>query len=366
MVDTLLAYLPSNEKPLKNRTKIRFHTGTSEILGYAILLNREELPPGEMAVVQFRLDAPVAVVKDDRFVIRSYSPIRTIGGGQILDPIPGKHKRFRDSLVSGLANLAEASPEEVITYHVKESGIAGARLAELRLRTNLSEKKLKEHLQNLLSQKTIIQVDRENPRLVHGSILDSLSQKTVKILEEYHKSHPLKAGMSRQGLLPKLSPSLDSRLFNLVIQDLAKTNQVVQDKEVIRLSEHKVALEADQIDVRQKIEQAYLESGLEPPYFRDLMASLGQNSARTKDLLTLMLEEGSLIKVKEDLFFHKSIIDDLRKGLVSYLKANGEITTPQFKEMTGVSRKYTIPLIEFFDTSKVTIRIGDIRKLREG
>ncbi|MBW1742555.1 MAG: selenocysteine-specific translation elongation factor [Deltaproteobacteria bacterium] len=366
MMDTILAYLPSNGKPLKNRTKIRFHTGTSEILGYAILLNHEELLPGETAVVQFRLDAPVAVVKDDRFVIRSYSPIKTVGGGQILDPIPDKHKRFKDSLVTGLGDLAEASPAEVITYHVKESGISGIRLRELRLRANLSEKKLKEHLQNLLSQKTIGQVDRENPRFIHESVFDSLSRKTVEILEDYHKSYPLKAGMSRQGLLAKLSPSLDSRLFNLVIQDLAKSNQVVQDKEVIRLSGHQVALEADQVDVRHKIEQAYLESRLEPPYFRDLMGSLGQNSARTKDLLVLMLEEGTLIKVKEDLFFHKSVIDDLKNGLVSYLKANGEITTPQFKEMTGVSRKYTIPLIEFFDTSKVTIRIGDIRRLREG
>jgi selenocysteine-specific elongation factor len=209
-------------------------------------------------------------------------------------------------------------------------------------------------------------VDRENPRFIHGSVFEDLSSKAVKILEDYHKAHPLKAGMSRQGLLSKLSPSLDSRVFNLVIQDLVKSNRAVQDKEVIRLSEHKVALEADQIDIRHKIEEAYLESRLEPPYFRDLVASLGQNSARTKDLLLLMLEEGTLIKVKEDLFFHKSVIDDLKKGLVSYLKANGEITTPQFKEMTGVSRKYTIPLIEFFDTSKVTIRIGDIRKLREG
>jgi selenocysteine-specific elongation factor len=366
MVDALLAYLPSNEKPLKNRTKVRFHTGTSEILGYAILLDREELPPGETAVVQFRLDAPVAVVKDDRYVIRSYSPIRTIGGGQILDPIPGKHKRFRNSLVSSLANLAEASPVEVIIYHVKESGMSGTGLGELRLRTNLSEKKLKEHLHQLLSQKTISQIDRENPRFIHGSVFDDLSRRTVEILERYHKAHPLKAGMSRQGLLSQLSPSLDSRLFNLVIQDLVKRDQVAQDKEVIRLAEHKVALEADQMDVRQKIEKAYLESGLEPPYFRDLMTSLGQNSAGTKDLLALMLQEGTLIKVKEDLFFHKTVIDELKKGLVSYLKTNGEITTPQFKDMTGVSRKYTIPLIEFFDTSKVTIRIGDVRRLREG
>lgn len=366
MVDTLLAYLSSNEKPLKNRTKVRFHTGTSEILGHTILLDREELSPGEMVVAQFRLDTPVATVKDDRFVIRSYSPIRTIGGGQILDPIPRKHKRFKEPLVTGLKNLAEEPPEEIISYHVKESGISGVPVWELRLRTNLSEKNLDQHLQHLLSQKTIVQVDRENPRFIHGSVFEGLHQKAVKILEGYHKDHPLKAGMSRQGLMSKLSLSSSSKLFNLLIQALAKSNTVIQEKEVLRLSGHKVALEADQKDVRHRIERAYLHSGLEPPYFRDLTASLGQNSTRMKDILVLMLEEGTLIKVKEDLYFHKRVIDDLKNGLVSYLKANREITTPQFKEMTGVSRKYTIPLIEFFDTTKVTIRVGDIRRLREG
>jgi selenocysteine-specific elongation factor len=366
MVDTLLTYLPSNEKPLKNRAKVRFHTGTSEILGHTILLDHEELSPGKTAVVQFRLDTPVAVVKDDRFVIRSYSPVRTIGGGQILDPIPSKHKRHKERIATALRGLAEGSPVDVITYHVKESDTSGTHLWELRLRTNLSEKGLEQHLQHLLSRREIVQVDRENPRFIHGSVFGGLRQKAIEILERYHKAHPLKAGMSRQGLMSKLSTSLDNKLFSLLIQDLVKNNTVIQEKEVIRLSGHEVALEADQINVRHRIERAYLESGLEPPYFRDLMASLGQNSTRMKDILTLMLEEGTLIKVKEDLYFHKRVIDDLKNGLVSFLKANREITTPQFKEMTGVSRKYTIPLIEFFDTTKVTIRVGDIRRLREG
>jgi selenocysteine-specific elongation factor len=163
-----------------------------------------------------------------------------------------------------------------------------------------------------------------------------------------------------------LSPWLSGKLFSLLIQDLTKSNTVIQEKEIIRLSEHRVALGADQKDIRQRIEQAYLQSGLQPPYFRDLVASLGQNSAHTKEILMHMLEEGTLVKVKEDLYFHRRIIDDLKNGLVSYLKANGEIDTPQFKEMTGVSRKYTIPLIEFFDAKKITIRVGDIRRLREG
>ena len=366
MIDALLTYLPSNEKPLKNRTKVRFHTGTSEILGYAILLDREELAPRETAVTQFRLDAPVAVVKDDRFVIRSYSPIRTTGGGQILNPVPRKHKRFKKSLVSDLKRLAESPAIEIITYHGKESGILGVGFSELRLMTNLSEKELEHHLQYLLSQRAIIQVDRENRTFIHGSIFDGLRQKAIEILQGYHKDHPLKAGMSRQALKSKLAPSLSSKLFGVLIHDLTKNSTVIQEKEVIRLSGHRVALEADQKDVRHRIEQSYLRSGLQPPYFRDLVASLGQNSAHVKEVLVHMLEEGTLVKVKEDLYFHRRVIDNLKNRLVSYLKTNSEITTPQFKEMTRVSRKYTIPLIEHFDSTKVTIRIGDIRRLREG
>ncbi len=366
MVDALVIYLPSNEKPLKNRTKIRFHTGTSEILGRAILLDREELSPGETAVAQFRLDTPVAVVKDDRFVIRSYSPIMTIGGGQVLNPVPKKHKRFKKPLVTGLEGLAESHAREIITYHLRESGIPGVRFSELRLMTNLSEKDLEQHLQHLLSQKAIVQVDRENRTFIHWSIFDGLRQKAVKMLESYHKDHPLKAGMSRQALKSKLASSLSSKLFGLLIQDLTKSNTVIQEKEVVRLSGHRVALEADQKDVRHRIEQTYLQSGLQPPYFRDLVASVGQNSVHVKEVLMHMLEEGTIVKVKEDLYFHRRVIENLKNRLVSYLKANSEITTPQFKEMTGVSRKYTIPLIEYFDSTKATIRVGDIRRLREG
>ena len=366
MVDALLVYLPSNEKPLKNRTKVRFHTSTSEILGRAILLDREELSPGETAVAQFRLDAPVAVVKDDRFVIRSYSPVTTIGGGQILNPVPKKHKRFKKLLVTELKSLAESPARETITYHLRESGIPGVRFSDLRLMTNLPKKDLEQHLQHLLSQRAIVQVDPENRTFIHGSILDGLRRKAIKMLESYHTDHPLKAGMSRQALKSKLATSLSSKLFGLLIQDLTKSNTVIQEKEVIRLSGHRVALEADQKDVRHRIEQTYLQSGLQPPYFRDLVASLGQNSAHVKEVLMHMLEQGTIVKVKEDLYFHGSVMENLKNRLVAYLKANGEITTPQFKEMTGVSRKYTIPLIEYFDSTKATIRIGDIRRLREG
>ncbi|NVM23364.1 MAG: SelB C-terminal domain-containing protein, partial [Desulfobacterales bacterium] len=361
-----MEYLGSNKKPVKNRTKVRFHTGANEILGHAILLDREELEAGKTAVAQFRLEAPVCAVKDDRFVIRSYSPIRTIGGGRIINPIPKKHKRFKESITVNLKLLAESSPDEVVTCHIRESGLRGVAFSDLIIMTNTAEGELEQRLQHLLSDKAIVQVDRENRIFLHSSVFDGLRDKTIRALADYHKEYPLKAGMSKEALKSKLPQALSHRALNVLLQNLTKTDTVVQEKEAIRLSGHTIALGSDQKDIRHKIEEAYRDNGLQPPYFRELAASMRQDSGRIWDVLGHMLEEGVLVKVKEDLYFHKAVIEALRYKLVSYLKENTEITTPQFKEMTGVTRKYMIPLIEYFDVTRVTIRVGDIRRLREG
>ena len=366
MVDVVLDYVGFDKKPFKSRTKVRFYTGTSEILGYAILLDRDELAPGESVVAQLRLEIPLAVVKDDRFVIRSYSPIRTIGGGRIINPVPRKHKRFRESVVVDLKHLAESSPREIIGYHVKESNLQGVAFSDLIVMTNIPKKELEQEVQYLLSKKVIVQVDRENRIFVHASVFEGLRQEIVRILEAHHREHPLKSGMVKEVLKSKLPRGLGSRLFNLLVQELTKANTVVQEKEMIRLSGHKIALQADQKDMRHKIEQAYLKAGLQPPSLKELVASTGQNSGHMEDVLGHMLDDGILIKVKEGLYFHKIVIKALKDRLVSFLQANGEITTPQLKEITGVSRKYMIPLIEYFDDTKVTIRVGDVRRLREG
>jgi selenocysteine-specific elongation factor len=366
MVDVVLDYVGFDKKPFKSRTKVRFYTGTSEILGYAILLDRDELAPGESVVAQFRLEVPLAVVKDDRFVIRSYSPIRTIGGGRIINPVPRKHKRFRESVVVDLKHLAESPSREIIGYHVKESNLQGVAFSDLIVMTNIPKKELEQEVQYLLSKKVIVQVDRENRIFVHASVFEGLRQEIVRILEAHHKEHPLKSGMVKEVLKSKLPRGLGSRLFNLLVQEVTKANTVVQEKEMMRLSGHKIALQADQRDMRHKIEQGYLKAGLQPPFFKELVASTGQNSGHMEDVLGHMLDDGVLIKVKEGLYFHKIVIKALKDRLVSFLQANGEITTPQIKEITGVSRKYMIPLIEYFDDTKVTIRVGDVRRLREG
>jgi selenocysteine-specific elongation factor len=365
MVDVSLHYLAGNKKPIKNRTRVRFHTGTSEVLGNLILLDREELAPGKDTVVQLRLDTPVALVKDDRFVIRSYSPIYTIGGGEVLNPIPLKHKRLKSDTVEGLKRLGNEEPEALISFHTEASGYQGVSLSHLKMMTNLTDKQLENTLQGLLSKKTLIQVDKENRTYIHPSVFEKLKHDTQGQLADFHKANPLKPGMSKEELKTKVPPLLTSKLFNLTLNQMIKEKEIAQEENIIRLASHAVSLGGKQADVKDKILKTYLNAGLQPPYFKELAKSLEIDAKRAKDVLMHLVNEGVIVKVKEELYFHAGAINTLRKKLVEFLEAQGEITTPQFKEMTGVSRKYVIPLAEYFDSTNVTLRVGDVRKLRK-
>ncbi|MEE4261123.1 MAG: selenocysteine-specific translation elongation factor, partial [Desulfobacteraceae bacterium] len=364
MVDVSFHYLASSKKPLKNRTLVRFHTGTSEVMGYLILLEQEELPPGQTVVAQLRLDSPVAIVKDDRFVVRSYSPVRTIGGGQVLNPIPQKHKRLKQDVIDGLQHLSDEDPEAIISQQIQQAGYGGVSFSHLKIMTNLTDKQLDSALQHLLSQKTITQTDKQNRIFLHQSTFDQLIEKTAEYLAIYHANNPLKAGMSKEELKSKFPQLTDPKVFNLILNQMIKTDQIVQEENTVRLSDHRVSLGADQAAIRKKIESIYKKGGLQPPYFRELPKLLEVDPIHTKDVMLLLVEEGRIVKTKDDLYFHVDAITELKSRLVDFLKAHGDITTPQFKEMTGASRKYVIPLIEYFDASKVTLRVGDSRKLR--
>jgi selenocysteine-specific elongation factor len=349
MVDVSLCYLASNKRPLKNRTRIRFHTGTSEVLGNVILLDRDELSPGDDTVVQLRLDSPVSLVKDDRFVIRSYSPIYTIGGGEVLNPIPIKHKRLKPETIEGLKELGNQKPEVIIAFHTEASGYQGVSFSHLKIMSNLADKQLENALQGLLSKK-----------------FEKLKNDTQGQLADFHSVNPLKPGMSKEELKTKFPPYLTSKLFNLTLTQMIKENEIVQEENTVRLASHAVSLGGKQADIKNKILDTYQKSGLQPPYFKELAKSLDADAKRARDVLMHLIDEGSIVKVKEDLYFHVKAINDLKNKLVGFLEAQGEIATSQFKEMTGVSRKYVIPLAEYFDSTNVTLRVGDVRKLRKG
>jgi len=366
MADLSFQYLASAAKPLKNRTRIRFHTGTSEIMGNLILLDRDELAPGDAAAVQVRLDTPVTLVKEDRYVIRSYSPVRTIGGGQILNPIPTKHKRFRTDISEALNALAEMPPEDVIGFHARQAGFRGTEHNELRLVTNLPDKKLDTAISALLSRRELIMIDRERRLYVHADTYAYLRQMVLDQLAAYHAKNPLKAGMPREELRSKFPAAIHPKLPPQVLNQMLKNEELTVDEDTIRLSAHKVSLAVDQSQLREDIIRAYDRGGITPPYFKEICQSLNVDARAAHDVLQLLVEENQLVKVKEDLFFQRKVIDALKERLVAFLRDRGAITTPEFKDMTGASRKYVIPLAEYFDAVNVTIRVGDTRQLRKG
>lgn len=364
MVDTVLTYLEGNAKKLQNRRRVRFHCGSSEILATAVLLDRDELPPGETCFTQFRLEKPTVVLAKDRFVIRSYSPIRAIGGGHILNPLPGKKKRFSRDVLEELTALKDGSGREIVEQHIKNSQMQGLSLKELSFLANISRDDLDGMISTLASDKAIINYDPEKPIFIHADFYALAKEQMLTILSDYHKRFPLKEGLAKEELRSRMSGKVREKLFNKLLNDLINGSAIVRERDTIRAATHRVTLHKEQEEARTKIEKTYFKAGLEPPYFKDLDKAILEGGGR--DVLETMVKDGTLLKVKEDLYFHKKPIEDLHERLVHYIREKGEITTPDLKTLTGVSRKYTIPLIEYFDKTQVTVRIGDKRILRKG
>ena len=363
MIDVLVDLLPAAPRKMKNRAKVRFHTGTAEVLATVVLLDRDELKPGENGYAQIRLDQPIAVLRQDRFVLRSYSPVRAVGGGKVLNALPRKKKRHSPRVLEELDVFNSGDLSRIAEQFVALGRFQGVEHKELPFLTNSRESQLKEVLQKLLSRQRILMYDRERKTYIHREFYDLARKEILDTLEAYHRNNPLKAGLSKEELRSRTEGARNQKLFNYLIGHLVQEDLVAREQEVLHLAEHKVTLGQDQEKVREEIESIYREGGLQPPYFKELADQFPERTAR--DVLQLMAQEGVLVKVKEDLYFHRKAVAGLRERLVAFLKEHGEITTPQFKEMTGASRKYAIPLIEHFDLNQVTVRVGDNRVLRK-
>jgi selenocysteine-specific elongation factor len=363
MIEVNLELLPSAPRKLKNRSKVRFHTGTCEIISTVVLLDRDELSPGQTCYAQIRLEEPTAVLRNDHYVVRSYSPVQTIGGGEILSALPVKRKRFSETVLVELKSLHTGDLSQVIEVFVSSARFSGVRQDDLPFLTNTSRKKLDGTLQALLSQKKVTQYDREGGLLIHSNFLQKARNEILETIARYHTDYPLKLGLPKEELRSRTEGARNPKLFNYLMSQLSAEEAVVVEKDIVRFKEHRVTLAEDQEKTRQALEKLYLESGLQPPYFKEIKDKYAGKTA--SEVIDVMVKKGVLIKVKEDLFFHKEALDGLQERLVDFLKANGEMTTQQFKDITGTSRKYTIPLIEHFDRAQLTVRVGDNRVLRK-
>ncbi|MGD9504576.1 MAG: selenocysteine-specific translation elongation factor [Syntrophobacteraceae bacterium] len=366
MLDVYLELLSSASRPVKNRAKVRFHSGTGENLATLVLLGCEELAPGQGAFAQLRFDQPIVALRGDRFVLRSYSPVHTIGGGDVLHPLPQKHKgQGKAEAAKALETLLHGDDAAIVLWHVEDAHWAGVTEQELAIRANVSSKAFDKLLQNFTSRQQVIMYDKENRRLIHSEALESLKLSITEALADYHGRLPLRPGMPKEELAALLPKTMDVKLYNYTLQLLGRGGSIVQEKELVRLASHKTDLSDAEQTIRRKIEEEFKGAGLQPPSFKEMAERLPGDARGRKEVLDWMLSQGVLVRIKEDLYFHSSVIEELRKRLIGFLRENGEISTPQFKDLTQASRKYMIPLLEYFDMQRLTIRVGDVRRLRD-
>ena len=364
-LDVFVEFLASNSKSLKNKALVRLHTGTSEIIARITLLDKDELAPGQKAFAQLVLANKDVIVSGDRFVLRSYSPITTIGGGQIIDPLPSKHKRQNEKIIAALNILQNGSLPEKISIIMERTGFSGINLRGLNFRLGVNTKKIREALEGLLSNKKAILLDSEDTTVISAFFYNQLEELISKNLAAYHKKNPLQMGISKEQLKETLGRAISVKLFNLALRNLGKKETIVSDKDNVRLAEYQVQLAGDLDSLHNNIAMIYNDAGLTPPSLTDVVNNFKDQKAKAQSIIKLMLKDGDLIKINEELCFASGSLNKLRDDYKAMLVKDGKATPATFKELTGLSRKYIIPLMEYFDMSKLTVRVDDHRILRE-
>ncbi len=371
MLDCELLYLAANTKPLKHRARVRVHLGTAEIMGRVSLLDRDELHPGDTAGVQILLEEAAAVWPGDRYVIRSYSPVATIGGGEVLGNMPPrKRKRLtepdRRKNEATFQILFDENVEEKILLFLRERGALGLTFDELGVRLGTFGKQLKKVISGPLATRKIVVVDSTTQRYLAKSVTDAVEKALLNTLEQYHVENPLQIGLSKEELRSGIGRTVDSKVFHFALNELQKRELVAQEESAVRLASHQVALQADEKKLQKDLENWYREKGLTTATMRETMEVFtNYPKSLVKEVFALLLREGKLVKVSETLYYDAKALAGLQEKVTSFIQNEGDIDAPRFKNLTGLTRKFSIPLLEYFDRIKLTIRVGDLRVLRK-
>jgi selenocysteine-specific elongation factor len=363
VIDAFLEYLTSAPRPLKHRSNLRFHVGTSISSTSVFLLDRDEMVPGGQGFVQFRFDRPRVVLPQDRFVIRDVSATQTLGGGIVLDIRPMKHKRHSPSVVQELKLLKEGSGDQILGQYIARSGAAGVSSQELRERVAMEPRQIETTLEQMREKGKILFVDSERTKAVDHGQYQRLRDSVVAQLSEFHQRFPMKPGLAKEELRTKLPEEMDVRLYQTLLNGLIQSQAIVAEKDKLRLSGHRVS-STDEKGLIDRAEKALLHAGLQPPSPKELSEQWSVQEADMQAVFEHLAHEGTFVKIRSGMYFHRVPFEQLKEELIRYLRKNREITTPQFKEITAGSRKFAIPLIEYFDQIKLTLRIGDKRVLR--
>ncbi len=363
MLDVRLEHIADSPQPLKQRARVRFHSGASEVMGRVTLIGAEEMEPGGVCFAQIRLEAPVAVLPRDRFVIRSYSPVVTIGGGEILDVAPRKHRRLRASSMERFEALSAADEPGRLKILLDEARVDGADTAALTGRLTLTTGEIRSGLNQLAQAGGARTIEADSGLSLTTGHFDALQESITGFLAEYHKANPLRPGAPKEEVRGK-GGGAGERVFNAALGALTGAGKVVEENALVRLSTHKVKVGADLAKVKTKLEGFFKAANFQPPVLKEVFGAAGTPADAGKAALQVLVDEGALIRLKEDLIYHREAVAAAQSRLEGYLSDREDISASEFRDLLGITRKHAIPLLEYFDTARVTFRVGDKRVLR--
>ncbi|MGH9544490.1 MAG: selenocysteine-specific translation elongation factor [Terriglobales bacterium] len=351
-VDVSLTLLPS-AKPLKDRARVHLHAYTFETVATAVLYDQKQISPGETALAQLRLATPTLLLPGDRFITRQFSPVVTIGGGVVLDASPVSRMPGLDAFLKILAGNDSVS---ILLARIARPGHEGITLAELIAETGWPGKVIQAHLTEPVGQ---CRVFRVGDRFVHAPAMEALKLLITSTVASFHRENALVAGISKEELRERVEAS--SEVFAAAMEMLVREKKLGTAGEIVHLTGRGVVMKDDEAESHRTIEQAFASAGLKVPALKDVLAGLKVDKPRAQKMVTLLLRDKVLVKVSEDLVFHRDALLDLRKRLSAEKTKSPKIDVARFKELTGVSRKYAIPLLEYLDREHVTRRVGDER-----
>ena len=359
-IDARLQLLPSAAL-LKNRAQVHFHAGTAEVVAEVLLYERAELLPGETAFVHLRLADDVVVARGDRFIVRQFSPVITIGGGEVLDPMARRPTRKDSGRVRFLERIEGGSREDVLQAMV-ERNILGVRAQEIVPRTGWLEAEVRATADNLAKNAAIRPVSKEPLLLLAETVFQETAKKLFARIEIFHKENPLLPGIPREELRAALGRRVRTEAFRAALEELAKQNKITLQGELVKKAGTQITLSSEELRAKEQIEQAFASAGLTVPSAKEVLAQLAIESKRAEKILQILLREQVLVRVTPELIFHRDALGKLPGLLQNYKKSRGErIGVPTFKELTGITRKYAIPLLEYLDRQRLTRRTGDER-----
>jgi selenocysteine-specific elongation factor len=363
-VDVRLDYLASAPRALKHRATLRLHSATYEVPVQVILLDRDTLQPGESAYVQLRLKEPALLLSGDSYILRISAPATTVGGGVVLDPFPPRRRRRSSEALELLEAFGQAEHQRTIALIIAQSLLSGITFDEILLRSGVPRRVVEGALSSLLSSGEALQVTREPRMFLARGAFETLKKGLVDELAAFLDANPLKEGMGKEELKTRLPKRSDPRFFTPLLSALEKDGMMIPDRDIVTLSGKVVRKNRTGDDLSGRMVLFLKEGGIEPPTVREVMEHFRCDEKSVRDNLALLVRGGEVARISSDLFYSAAALNGLREKLVTHLREKGEITPPEYRELTGLSRKFLIPLLEYFDSEKLTIRVGEKRVAR--